>query len=404
MQKKNALNLSVSSDGQYEYNLENYESAENSFSKSNALINSKYKATLLEQKLLNIMLSRLQRREYIDAGINEGLICSITAKELKTMMRVKSHNFYAQLKPAAAALTSRVIGFENDELQEFTYLALITKAEYKDGVFFTHFNYDLKKYLTPKTQFTMLELPVLLQYRGVYSLRLHEVLLSRCYKKKRAGAAKYTAKETDGRHFCIVIGLNELKLALGVVNADVPAVQRVLAGAGVPDYDKAVERASEKSFNNWSDFKKRVLDPSINEINKTENGMLVRYNLQKAGKGGHVCAIEFFVEFVEANHNAALQAVEMDAQALIKPPLPLSDIRAICEAADYDIERIRRAYDAAAASASPISNLTGFLIQAIRSNYAAAVPLKKKNGFNNFHQREYDYDELERALLESPRN
>lgn len=388
--------------GQYELDI--YTPAD-SFSKSNTIINSKYKATLLEQKLLNIMLSRLQMRNYIDGGEKQGLVCSIRANELKKMLGTKSGSIYEKLKPAAAAMTSRIIGFEDDEKQAFKYISLVTAAEYQDGVFTVHFNYELKQYLTPQTQFTILDLPVILQYRGVYSLRLHELLLSRCYRKKRAGVSVYTGRETDGRHFAIEFSVSELKLSLGVVNAENFAVQRILNGSPIPDYDKAVERAQEKSFNNWNDFKKRVLDPAVNEINVAENNIHVEYELQKGGKGGRVYGIIFLVVL------GSTQSIKMkktgedrrdfidDVLAKIQPLLPVDDVRAICEAADYDINKIDNAIEILNA-AGDIDNVTGFLIKAVKNNYSR--PVKKsagKNAFHNFEQRDYDFDEFERKLL-----
>jgi hypothetical protein len=75
-------------------NIENttksYESKNDSFSKSNTLISGKYKATLLEQKLLNIFLAQLQQPNYIDKGEAEGLVCTIEAKELKKNKCIRS--------------------------------------------------------------------------------------------------------------------------------------------------------------------------------------------------------------------------------------------------------------------------------------------------------------------------
>ena len=86
----------------------------------------------------------------------------------------------------------------------------------------------------------------------------------------------------------------------------------------------------------------------------------------------------------------------------------------ICEAACYDIERIRNAYNIMKMSSATIENPTGWLISAIRDGYtsdskkeSAAVNssnAKKKtassrNKFKNFDERDYDYDELERRLL-----
>lgn len=391
-----------------------YESQNDSFSKSNTLISSKYKATLLEQKLLNVVLARLQQKNYIDKGEVEGLVCEIRAKELKTMLGVTGGSFYSQLKPAAAAMTSKTIGFVNDEMESFKYVSLITSAEYKDGMFTVKFNHELKQYLSPKTQFTVLELPVILQYRSIYSLRLHEMLLSRCYKKKKVGVNKYVgSKDSDGRHFKIEMGLSELKLSLGVVNAESYTVQRILSGSSAPDYDKAVEKASEKSFNTWYDFRKKVINVAVDEINSIDNGIMVSYEPLKGGKGAKVYGVMFYVELIKDKsgndkNNDAKEVknvpneeeqfeIQFQVKTMIQEPLTLKDIKAICEAADYDIEKIHTAYNIAS-SASNISNLVGFMVQAIKDEYSAPIKKQKVNSFNNFPQREYDFSELEKQL------
>ena len=81
-----------------------YESHGDLFPKSNSLINSKYKASLMEQKLFNIVLSRLQHRQFEDEGEIGGLVCTLKASELKNMLGVTGGSFYTQLKTAAASM------------------------------------------------------------------------------------------------------------------------------------------------------------------------------------------------------------------------------------------------------------------------------------------------------------
>ena len=89
-------------------------------------------------------------------------------------------------------------------------------------------------------------------------------------------------------------------------------------------------------------------------------------------------------------------------KTLIKEELSYDDIGVICKAAEYDIQKIEKAYMVASSSTNAIDNLVGFMIKAIKENYD--LPVKKENGkkqnkFNNFHQRDYNFDEYERALL-----
>ena len=391
------------------------------FPKSNTLIDSKYKASLMEQKLLNIVLSKLQKRQYSDEGETGGLVCSIKAAELRELLRVSGGSFYTQLNKAAAAMTSRTIGFVNDDIKTFKYISLISMSEYKKGTFTVKFNYELKKYLTQEAPFTMLDLPVILSYNSVYALRLHEILLSECYNKKKPGVAKYTKKEATKGHYKIEIGLSELKLSLGVVNAETSAVQKVLAGSPTPDYDKAVEKATEKSFSDWYEFRRKVIEVAVKEINRVDNGTFVSYEPKKAGHGGKVYAITFFVELgskekeneeekkpeeTKKNKSQLSQEEQFElffkVKTLIKEELSYDDIGVICKAAEYDIQKIEKAYMVASSSTNVIDNLVGFMIKAIKENYDLPVKKeneKKQNKFNNFHQRDYDFDEYERALL-----
>lgn len=392
--------------------IKKYEPQNDSFSKSNTLISSKYKASLFEQKILNIVLAKLQHDSYNHAfDDEESLICEIKANELKHILHTNGGSFYTQLKPVAASMTSKTIGFINDETKTFKYVSLISYAEYDNGIFRVKFNDELKQYLSPTTQFTVLELKTILQYSSIYPLRLHELLLSRCYKKKKSGVGVYTQTDYDGKHFVIDMDLSELKLCLGVVNAESYIVQKALAGSKSPDYDMAVEKASEKSFSTWYEFRRKVIDVSVREINKMDNGIHVEYEPMRAGKGGKVYAVKFFVELgnnkeeekekeIKTDELSEEQQFEVQFQvkSLIQESLTFKDIKAICDAANYDYNKIYKAYEVACAS-SNISNLVGFMINAIKEDYSKPVQKKKENKFNNFNQREYDFDKMEKDLL-----
>ena len=68
---------------------------------------------------------------------------------------------------------------------------------------------------------------------------------------------------------------------------------------------------------------------------------------------------------------------------------------------DAVFEKIEKAYDIARNSKTQILNLTGFMIKAIRDGYSSYIKKETENGnsFNNFHQREYDFNTLEKKLL-----
>lgn len=87
---------------------------------------------------------------------------------------------------------------------------------------------------------------------------------------------------------------------------------------------------------------------------------------------------------------------------LIKEKIRIKDIRLIAEKANYNIEDVKKAYAVMSSSRSKIENVVGFMLKAIEDGYSDPVekvpPCNFDNKFNNFSQREYDYDSLEKIL------
>ena len=48
---------------------------------------------------------------------------------------------------------------------------------------------------------------------------------------------------------------------------------------------------------------------------------------------------------------------------------------------------------------SDVDNAVGFMISAIKKGYEKQVKSTKKNGFNDFKQRKYDFKELEKDAI-----
>ena len=190
----------------------------NEFSKSNFLISSKYRSSLLENQIMAISLSRIQ---------TDGILvyAEIKASELKKMLNITGGSFYAKLDKTANMMTGKTIGFTDPDNEEFEYHAVVTSAKYKRGTFRVEFNHNLKNMISDiKNNFTRLSLPILMQFKTVYGFRLYEVLKSRLYKGDM-----------------IVIRLSELRFLLGVANAELENVKSILRGNKNPDYDKALK-------------------------------------------------------------------------------------------------------------------------------------------------------------------
>lgn len=80
------------------------------------------------------------------------------------------------------------------------------------------------------------------------------------------------------------------------------------------------------------------------------------------------------------------------------------DVASIVRASGNDIGICKTALMVLNQQTKKVVNVAGWLIKAVANNYQpiSKSPAMKKNSFNNFHQREYDFDELEKVLLARP--
>lgn len=384
------------------------------YRKSNVLIGSKFKSTLLENKLLAISLANIPYNA--EEGENGTLISTMKAADIRKLLNANKGSFYSQLNSAARSMTAKSIGYNDPENQKFEYIAVVIRAAYDKGYFTIEYNPHIKNYLTDiKANFTKLSLPIMLKFESVYSFRLYELLKSKAYIPKNMQSE---LENKNIKKFNIRISIAELKLTLGVVNAELESVKRVLNNSKTPNFDKAVEVSPEHMYTGMGDFKRRVIDVAIEEINRVSD-MNVQYEPTRT-RAGKVVGFIFKVEFKESK--PVLTSEEKDEiidmiSDLIDQPLKTKDIRAIAEAAEYDFELVKRAYEGAEGSYDSISNFTGFMISAIKDNYypeavepAPETQKKKKAGkkpisqnpFNQFKQNDYDFDQLEIELLSNP--
>ena len=368
------------------------------YKKSNFLIGAKYKSSLLENKILAVSLTKVRKDE------NGQLISTVTASELKKYMKKTNGSFYDQLYCCADNLANRQIVMEDRENNKFMILNILQTALYDNGKFTVKYNADLEKYLYGLQQnFTKLSLPVMMSFKSVYSFRLYELLKSKAYYPRD--------KKKAENLFRITFSLSELKLDLGAVNSSYDRVQRVLKGSS-PDYDKAVEAAKEKTFARWGDFKDRVIDVAVNEINSMpEACMNVSYELGKAGRGGKVYEVSFIVKLTSAMAGlmepevvavpvitADIGVVEQIDSLLEKEDMRVRDIKAIAVAAENDFVRVKNAYDIYRKQKVKAANFTGWMIAAIKDGYQDSKKYLG-SGFHDFEQNEYDFRQLEMQLL-----
>jgi len=416
------------SDKQEKYAVKVY--GEDNLAKSNVLIQSKYKTTVLGNKLIALGLFHLQKGQFKMSANGGNIVCTIPAAEIRNKLGKKGNSLYRDLSETSKRLMNYQFGYKDAERQEFRYINLFTEMSYKDGEFTIIFNGDMKVYLSElKDNYTLLNLPLMLKWQKAYTFRLFEILSSRTYLFK------------DQNYNCAAeFGLAELKFTLGCYDIDDEKVRIYIKDKKNPNYEMAEQalydnkkpssKVSKTQVLLWTDFRRNVLEPAIKEINSTVEADMIIDEVEalKNGRGGKVYGVVFryrvnvnagnaMDEVAATVEKVALTEDEMfDIEAQVKGDilsrhkLPISDVRTICEAAEYDADIIKRAADQLSLQHAKVDNVTGWLVSCIKNQYKTTAyqaeeksDKKKKNSFHNFPEREYsqiELDDLEQKLLQ----
>lgn len=253
--------------------------------KSNVIITSRYKATLLENQLTSICLSRVREQ-------NGEYIATITASEIKRIFKKeKDSKIYKKLYIAANNMNGKTIAAE-DGKGNFDIISVIIGAHYIDGVFSLEFNPKMKDYLFElKDKYTSYNLANVLDFKSEYSFRVYEICKMDAWMLSDAmpvNVAEY--------------GLSELRCIIGDVDTSGRKLQAMMH-ADKPDWDKIVELAPNKSHERWDNFRRQVLDIAKKEINE-QSDICIDYKPVKSGKGAKVVKVKFFIKRNEENKNS----------------------------------------------------------------------------------------------------
>lgn len=346
-------------------------SEKNEFAKSNMLISAKYSSTLLDSKILALSLFELKHNaDSLPEGETLSLVTSFSTKQLQKLVGRKGGSFYKQLNTTAQKMIGRSVGINDEENERFYYVNIIDDITYESGIFTIRYNKVIHNYLKMKKNFTMLDITIMMKFDSIYSFRLYELLKSKAVDENNIVLSS----------FKVYFNLAELKLSLGVINADLDKVKNILLASDEnPDYEKAVALAPEKKFTSWSEFKRKVLDVAVKEINEKTDLLLIYTPISK-GRGNKVYGIQFIVDqqpvvdkelpiFVpEDSEMLKKQEETFIAMAIqcVTEQIELDDLKLLAKEADYNPELFMKAY--AASKRLPLEPfyLTDYLLETIR--------------------------------------
>jgi plasmid replication initiation protein len=374
-----------------------------SYKKSNELINAMGKGTALSQKLFAIGMQN------ITVDNTNNVVATIYGSELRKMFKSTSGSLYEHIE----ALCDRQVKgqtifdwnllMKDKENGKIEAHQVVTDASFKDGTLTLRYNNSLTdKIVNLQKNYTVLSLADTLSLKSVYSLRLYEMLKS-AYDYK-----KYLTKEPGEQAF--EYNLTELKLELGIITSGgVKEIKNELEKE-LPDYDKIEALADKNDLNKYKEYKifnRNVLSKAKDELNK-KTSLEVDYEPIKCGR--KTAGIRFFVNQKEsAVPKEKMPVINKDEildelMDLLHDDFKFKEIREIAEAAEYDLEKVRNAYNYMLTYDKTIDVPIAFIKECIKNEYYAnkAKPMyPKKNTFNSFEQNQDNFEELEKLLLDN---
>lgn len=373
------------------------------YKKSNRLINAKGRSNSLGLKLFAISVRN------IELSKDGSLVAHVSGTELRELFNRKSGSFYTQIrdliKPSdetkASLLDWRMYIEKGDELRGVN---IITDATFKGGQLDVRFNSLVKDEIYDlKGNYSSLNLLYSIQMSSPYGIRFYEIFKSHMDLER--------ARTGNNGPYTVVYDIDELKRTLGIINP----IGKDKGTAAYPNY---------------TSFRRNVLDKALSELNTITN-IHCTYEGIRSGKGGKIVSVRFTLTRMDQTKKTAKPSVidttsnEMtDAkfafisrinELLSAESISLIDIKAICDAAEYNEQKICTAYELEK-HAKNVENFTAWMIAAIKGGYQASKTMKKtqktsnnntssrrrkrKDSFDNFEEREYDMDAIEKKLLD----
>ena len=329
---------------------------------ANNIIRGKQSMTLQEARLIRLLITQIAKDD------KDFKTYKVNIQELARFLEIPDNNLYRDIRNICQSLMSRTIKIQNgNQWKIFQWLQL---AEYDGhGTVTLMLSNQIAPYLLQlNAWFTQYQLKNILAMKSFYSIRLYELL-------------KLTIGEDRKKKMEYTFSIQYLREYL----------------------------ECEHKFKQIGQFKDKILDIAVRDISEYSE-----YNCRYEGKktGRSITDIIFYLELKEQKQEKKEEGErekeqkELDLDDLIdqlreiiNEKLKTKEYKAILEAANNNIELIQEKYELSKKQ-QKIENLVGWLIKAIEGNYSEPIEKRKKTSFNNIEARQYNYEELERQLLE----
>lgn len=368
------------------------------YRKSNKLVNSRGRTSASVHRLFTVAISEAKL-------IGNQAVATIPGTKLRAIFQNYTGSFYDVVRRACKSPTNKAdllswrLEMEDDTTESFSYINVVSSAEFKNGKLTVVFSPEITKEITGlRSNYSEFYRGITLSMKSSCSMILYERLSS------QADYLRSTKHNENGPYY-VEYDMEELRHIFSL------------------DYTTTEGKKTVKKhlYQRYVDFRVNILEVAKAEINEL-SPLTIEYEPIMRGRGGKIIGIKFIIErkqkaqTISKEEQTRRKVVFADVSGLLENQnLPIKTIQRICETADYDYDKIKAAYDLSEQQAE-IDNFAGWLISAIRDGYQASTTEKKSSGktakkagtktskkkkkpqFSDFEQTEYDFDELEEKL------
>ncbi|WP_338657192.1 replication initiation protein (plasmid) [Sporosarcina psychrophila] len=286
--------------------------------KHNELIQSTYKLSLQQQRILLIIASRIQPKD------ENFKLYQFNTKDIIDILGLSSSagSYYTQIKSIVNDLQTKTLTIKTED-RETNFTWVITSDYFpKQGFFQVELHPKLKPYfLELKDKFTQYRLENVLRLSSSYSIRMYELL------------KQYESIRT--RRF----GVDELKELLAI---------------------------EPEKYKQYGHFKSKILLHSQEQIEKHTD---LRFEFKEIKTGRKITKIEFFIKSKNANPTVVDTKKDAVNDSLIEIGISLIQIKKIRD--KWDDEQILRnlAYTQDQIKKKRIDKPAGYFIRALTEDY-----------------------------------
>ena len=316
------------------------------------IIEARFSLTAKQNDILDMVFSQLQDDDQTDYIID--------INKYKKLYNTNTSNVYRDLEKAVESFEGKGLTLAKANSRGKVYFAWFSKIDYmpNEGKIAVRMDKELKQLFIEVKKRIYYHIKYTLNFSCIYSKRLYYYLKS--------------FEDTGWR----IDNLDTLRQKL-----QCPA-----------------------SYSKYGLFRTNVIEPAYTEINGNSD---ISFEFEEIKTGRKVTGLKFYIT-KNNNSEIAIDKIEDESDndfpgidailAMITENIGSLDAKKILDSAKGDVELVRDKYKIAQKQGG-IENIVAWMIGAIKGDYKPGVGKQKTSTFNDYEQRQYDFDKLEKALV-----